>query len=113
MSSQTKRKANLNSDYKRSRDRRRKARKKLVKRGSSPSHFYVNEEDELSYGPNYTLESSERIRADALLRSVSSLYYQPKEVHSSGLNQGERDEEMMRVIRNEQRELREMRRKIR
>jgi len=70
---------------KKDKDIRRKSKKrKTVKRCTSPSHFLVPPEEEVKFGPDFTLELPGRDRVDSLLRAVSNLYYRPKEVHASG-----------------------------
>ena len=56
------------------------------KRGSSPSHFYVDEEEEIQYGNAFSLDIPDREHVDSLFRAVSSLYYRQKDVDSSGNN---------------------------
>jgi hypothetical protein len=63
---------------------RKGKRRKTWRRGSSPSHFHLSEVEELKFGPAYSVELPDRDRADHMFRAVSNLYYQPKDVHSSG-----------------------------
>ena len=63
----------------------KKAKKrKLMKRCTSPSHFLVDPEEEVRYGPDYSLELPGRGRIDDLLRANATMYYRPKELHTSG-----------------------------
>lgn len=59
-------------------------KRKSVKRGTSPSHFYVPPAEEIKFGPEFTLELPGRDRIDSLLRAVSRLYYREKEVNPNG-----------------------------
>lgn len=55
-----------------------------MKRCTSPSHFLVDEAEEIKHGPEYLLDIAGRERVDLLLRSVSSAYMKPRDVHPSG-----------------------------
>jgi len=65
-------------------ERRKPKKRKTMKRCTSPSHFSVDPDEEIKYGPDYTLDLPSRERVDLLLRCVSSFYYRPKESHPNG-----------------------------
>lgn len=62
----------------------KRKRRKMLKRCTSPSHFFVDEDEETIFGPEFTLDLPGRDRVDSLLRAVALMYYQPKEVHANG-----------------------------
>lgn len=57
-----------------------KKKQRLVRRGTSPSHFLVSELEELRFGPQSSLDAPNRDRIDALFRAVGCMYFRPREV---------------------------------
>lgn len=57
-----------------------KKKMRLVRRGTSPSHFLMSELEELRFGPQSSLDAPNRDRIDALFRAVGCLYFRPREV---------------------------------
>lgn len=57
----------------------RRKRCKTIERCSSPSHFNVDDVELAKFGPAFLQEIPERAKVDEILKSVSKMYYTPKE----------------------------------
>jgi hypothetical protein len=59
-------------------------RRRIVQRASSPSHLRIEQAEATTYGPEYLTEMPGRARVDALLRSVSEIFYHRRETPDGG-----------------------------